>query len=257
VSNRGNINWHLQEVCARNSMSSKLLNAVVIGSSRGIGLHLCKTLAASSKYAVIGVQRGSETKEQAQLSGVFSRLVTGVDVTKPAQVAHLQAELKEVPVSLLVVVSGILNVDDFAENLDLEGVSRHFEVNAVGPMRVVHALEGNLGHGARVSLITSRMGSIGDPPGGKCYGYRMSKAALNMFGKNLSVEWRDRGVLVSLIHPGMVATDMTAQFGVKSGQGQAVSPAHSADQIFKVCEAMTAENSGVFTHAITEKELPW
>ena len=63
---------------------------------------------------------------------------------------------------------------------DFERIRRQFEVNSIGPLRVVHALLPNLGRGSKVAIITSRMGSISDNTSGSRYGYRMSKAAVNI-----------------------------------------------------------------------------
>ena len=68
----------------------------------------------------------------------------------------------------------------------LDDVRAQLEVNAVGPLRVVRALRGTWARGAKVALITSRMGSIGDNGSGGSYGYRMSKAALNAAGVSLA-----------------------------------------------------------------------
>src|ERR1700685_3859969 len=78
------------------------------------------------------------------------------------------------------------------------------------------------GRGAEAPLIRSRMGSIDDNSSGGAYGYRMSKAALNMAGKSLAVDLRGRGVAVAILHPGMGRTDMTG------GHGGSVEPVDAA-----------------------------
>lgn len=103
--------------------------------------------------------------------------------------------------------------------------------------------------GAKVGLITSRMGSIDDNSSGGVYGYRMSKAALNMAGKSLAHDLRGRGVAVAILHPGMVKTDMIR------GHGQ-IEPEVAAHQLVDRLEAVTLETSGSFWHANGER-LPW
>ena len=103
--------------------------------------------------------------------------------------------------------------------------------------------------GAKVALVTSRMGSIDDNSSGGAYGYRMSKAALNMAGKSLAVDLRARGVAVAILHPGMVKTDMIG------GNGQ-VEPADAAKGLLARIDDLTLATSGAFWHMNGER-LPW
>jgi len=92
------------------------------------------------------------------------------------------------------------------ENLDFD-IREQFEVNALGALRVTHALLPNLKAGSRIVLMTSRMGSIGDNTSGSSYGYRMSKVALSMAGKSWLTT--SNGIAVAILHPGLVQTRMT------------------------------------------------
>jgi NAD(P)-dependent dehydrogenase (short-subunit alcohol dehydrogenase family) len=93
------------------------------------------------------------------------------------------------------------------------------------------------------------MGSIDDNSSGGAYGYRMSKAALNMAGKSLALDLRDRGVTVAILHPGMVKTDMIG------GHGQ-VEPEDAARGLLARVDALTPETTGGFWHANGQR-LPW
>ena len=123
-----------------------------------------------------------------------------------------------------------------------------YEINALGPLRVTKALLPNLHAGAKVLILTSRVGSVGDNSSGGIYGYRMSKAAANMAGKNLAIDLLDRGIAVGILHPGMVATEMTGNSGVTAE--------HSVSGLLKRIEELTLENTGTFWHAEGEI-LPW
>jgi NAD(P)-dependent dehydrogenase (short-subunit alcohol dehydrogenase family) len=95
-----------------------------------------------------------------------------------------------------------------------------FRTNAFGPLILTQALLSNLTAvpNSRIRNITSRAGSIADNTGGNFYAYRSSKAALNMIGKSMAVDLKEKGVLVAMLHPGMVATPGS---GAKIGQPQA------------------------------------
>src|SRR5690606_27563059 len=135
------------------------------------------------------------------------------------------------------------------DDLDFDRIRKQFEVNALGPLRVTKALLPHLKKGSKVALITSRMGSIADNGSGGMYGYRMSKAALNMAGKSLAVDLKDRGIAVIILHPGFVRTDMTGGNGM-------IDPDESARGLIARIEELTLDRSGTFRH-MNGDELPW
>ncbi len=219
------------------------MNKILItGANRGIGLELCRQLAARGDE-VIAVCR---TASQA-LAELNVRVLDGVDVTDAASVDSLQSRLGSESLDWLINNAGILSVETL-DNLDFDAMERQFRVNSLGPLRVTAALSANLAKGSKVGIITSRMGSIEDNTSGKYYGYRMSKAAVNMAGMCLARDLKDQGVAVALLHPGMVATDMTG--------GQGVTPEHSAKGIIQRMDALDMDTTGSFWHAEGES-LPW
>ena len=86
----------------------------------------------------------------------------------------------------------------------------------MGPLRVSHALLPQMGPGSKIGIVTSRMGSIEDNTSGARYGYRMSKAAVNMAGVSLAHDLKERSIAVALLHPGFVKTEMTGGRGLVS-----------------------------------------
>jgi len=148
---------------------------------------------------------------------------------------------------VLVNNAGILARDSLDE-LDFDAIRRQFETNTLAPLRITHALLPNLGEGSKVVIITSRMGSIADNGSGGYYGYRMSKAAVNIAGVSLARDLRERGIAVLLLHPGMVATAMTGHQGVPV--------AEAAGNLVARIESLGLEQSGSFHHANGEP-LPW
>ena len=148
---------------------------------------------------------------------------------------------------MLINNAGILRRDAFGE-LDYDAMLEQYRVNALGPLRVTEALAGNLRAGSKVAIITSRVGSIDDNASGGNWGYRASKTAVNMIGRNLMHEFRPRGIAVALLHPGLVATDMTGRQGIPASE-----PARGLiDRI----DELTLDNTGTFRHA-EGYELPW
>lgn len=93
-----------------------------------------------------------------------------------------------------------------------------YKTSAIGPIFIVQALEkaGLLVKGSRVILVSSEAGSITlrhESEGGGMYGHHASKAALNMVGKLLSFDLKEKGVAVGLVHPAFMRTEMVSSAG--------------------------------------------
>lgn len=217
---------------------------VVTGANRGIGFALCERLV-ERKATVLAACRSASS----ELKKLGVEVVDKVEVTDGAGIDRLVAAVGKRSIDLLINNAGILLwAKDFPE-LDVEGIRKQFEVNALAPLRVTAALRERLGQGSKVALVTSRMGSIDDNTSGGGYGYRMSKAALNMAGKSLAVDLKGAGISVAILHPGMVRTEMIG------GRGQ-VEPSEAARGLLARIDELTLETSGGFWHANGER-LPW
>lgn len=217
---------------------------LITGANRGIGYEYCRQLHARGE-TVIAVCR--TPSEELQQLGV--RVEAGVDITSDASVADLCTRLGDTAIAVLINNAGILKRVTL-ENLDFDSIREQFEINALGALRVTHALLPNLKAGSKVVLMTSRMGSIGDNTSGSSYGYRMSKVALSMAGKSLSHDLKPREIAVAILHPGLVQTRMT---NFASG---GISPEEAVKGLLARIDALNLENTGTFWHSNGEV-LPW
>ncbi|MGE0786084.1 MAG: SDR family oxidoreductase [Sandaracinaceae bacterium] len=214
---------------------------VITGANRGIGLQLAK-LRADDHEVIAIVRRSSE--ELAALRKV--RVEDGVDVTDPAAIARVAERLDGIDV--LINNAGILRRGSL-DDLDVDDIRSQLEVNAIGPLLLSAALVHKIRRGGKVVFVTSRMGSIADNTSGGSYGYRMSKAALNMAATSFAHDVRGREIAVQLVHPGYVRTEMTG------GTGH-VGPDEAARMIWERTDELGLEESGRFVHANGEP-LPW
>jgi NAD(P)-dependent dehydrogenase (short-subunit alcohol dehydrogenase family)/predicted nuclease of restriction endonuclease-like (RecB) superfamily len=215
---------------------------LITGANRGIGHEYCRQLQARGQTAIAICRKPS-----AELTALGIQVIPGIDVTQDEDVARLQSELQGLAIDVLINNAAIIEGVSLA-NLDFDSIRRQFEVNALGPLRVTKALLGNMAAGAKVVLMTSRMGSIDDNTSGGSYGYRMSKVALCMAGKSLSLDLKPQGIAIAILHPGLVQTRMTGFSGITTETAVA--------GLLARIDGLTLGNTGTFWHSNGEV-LPW
>ncbi|MEZ4259135.1 MAG: SDR family oxidoreductase [Polyangiaceae bacterium] len=234
-----------------------MAKVLVTGSNKGIGLELVKQLKARGDE-VIAVCRQSSP----ELDALGVEVITEVDQGDDASVARFAAKMKGKKLDVVINNAAIgefggvatLKADTYVDGgigtaLDVASIQRQFNVNSVGPLRITQALLPCLSKGGKVAFVSSRAGSIGDNGSGGLYGYRMSKAALNMAAVSLTRDLAPEGISVAILHPGFIRTGMT------KGAGNDDPPVAAKGLIARIDE-LTPETSGTFWHANGEK-LPW
>lgn len=209
---------------------------LITGANRGLGLEFARQYAEAG-WTVIGTAR---RPAQATDLKALDAEILALDVADRDSVEALAAELEGRAIDMLINNAGIfprvseidkVNADDYAQTL---------MVNTLGPVLVTQALMPNLRRGElkRIVNITSQLGSIERNSGG-FYGYRESKAALNMFTKTLASELGPDGFICLAIHPGWVRTDM-------GGQNANLSPQESVSAMRAVIANVTADDNGAY-----------
>lgn len=162
-----------------------------------------------------------------------------------------RVEADGLTVEWLVNVAGVMFLDNI-DTVDYDDVRNQFEINTIGPLRVVRALRGSLAQGSKVGIFTSRVGSLNDNTSGGDYAYRISKAAANMVALNLHHDLSKQGVAVQALHPGLVNTDLLNAMTEEDRTQYASAfqaPTDAAANIIAVLDKLTLENSGKFQHA--------
>ena len=227
---------------------------LIIGADRGIGLAICRQLAARGEAVVAACLGGGEAYD-----GSAVEVLPDIDVTSGAAVARMAEALAARSeregggrIDCLIHVAGVLGLDALG-NLDYDDIRRQIEINTVGPLRAVEAALPHLAADAKVGIVTSRVGSLADNGTGRMYAYRVSKAGANMVALNLHHDLSKRGIAVAALHPGMVATDLTKDI---PGDFQYISPDEAAEGLIRRMDALTLETSGRFWHA-NGQALPW
>lgn len=217
---------------------------LVTGANRGIGLALVRQLHDRGD-TVIATCRSSSR----ELDAVGCRVTEGIDVGRDDVGERLDASLASDERLDVVVNNAGVGGWDSLESLDLDQARRQFDINTLGPLRVSLALLPRLRRGDKIGFVSSKAGSIGDRPSGGNYGYRISKSALNMAAANLARDLTPRGILVAVLHPGFVRTDMVG------GAGN-VDPRDAAAGLIARLDELDETRSGRFFHA-DGSEIPW
>jgi NAD(P)-dependent dehydrogenase (short-subunit alcohol dehydrogenase family) len=227
---------------------------VVVGANKGMGLEFCRQLVARGEAVVATCRRAS-----ADLRALPLRIVEEVDVTSDAACARLARELGGMRIDGLILNAGVFDSSSLGA-LDFDRMRHEYDVDALGPLRVVQALLPNLGAGSKIVLVGSRAGSIGDNTSGRNYGYRMAKAALNMASASLAHDLRPRGVAVVVLHPGVVDTDLLraarGTLGRLVEMVDAIAPDVAVSDMLARIDELTLDTSGRFVHR-NGQELPW
>ena len=149
-----------------------------------------------------------------------------------------------------------LETDFFLKNMQVNALASLLIAKHIRPL--LSKAERSNEQPAIFATISARVGSISDNQLGGWYSYRMSKAALNMGMKNLSIEWSRslKDMCVVVMQPGTVNTQLSAPFQSNVADEQLFSPAYSAECLLEVLSKMNATQSGSFVDWAGES-IPW
>jgi NAD(P)-dependent dehydrogenase (short-subunit alcohol dehydrogenase family) len=237
--------------------------ALVTGANRGIGLAL-STVLAERGWRVIATCRDPEHADELKALSAKHPAVTidRLDVTDSAALDALAARYRRQPIDVLINNAGILGDPDAQQlgRFDQKTFEDVLRVNAYAPLRVAQAFLDNVAASQQKKIITltSRAGSIAvADQAHDNYFYRMSKSASNMSMRLLQNDVRARGIVVGLISPGPVDTQMNREWRHGAPASPSLqSPMQSAAALVKLIERLTPEQAA---HALNYdgEELPW
>lgn len=180
----------------------------LVGASTGIGLACAQALRAAGAQVLVSARKPQGVLDWAVQDALVQWYP--LDVCDGAQVqATAQSILAQGPLDMVVYAAGVYQAQR-ATAMDLDAMLQHDKVNYQGALQVIHAvlphmLQRGSGH---ISLLSSVAGWRGLPNG---LAYGPTKAALTHLAETLYIDLQDRGIGVSVVNPGFVATPLTAQ----------------------------------------------
>ena len=248
--------------------NSFLKTALVIGGGRGIGLGFVRRLLADDSIdRVYATYRRVESATEL-LAMTDSRLCCfQMDIIDESQIAAVIQKIQTETSTLHYVINsvGVLHEGEMQpekslRHINSEQLLRYFQVNSIGAILLFKQVQPLLKHGDRsiLATISAKVGSIGDNQVGGWYGYRASKAALNMFIKNTAIEYKrtcPQAILVAL-HPGTTDTRLSLPFQRNVPPDKLFSVDRTVGQLLTVMDGLEISDSGEF-FSWDGSRLPW
>lgn len=219
-----------------------MATVMIVGATRGIGLELVRQYAAQGDN-VIACARDTEAAAllDTEAANHTNIRIEQLDVAQPDSINAAAERVGSEAIDTVIVVSGVVGgmhqtIDDF----DMDAWHEALNTNTIGPILVARAFKANLvASGAGNLMILSSQLAASTWPFGGMYIYSTTKAAVGKAAKILSIDWKDEPIIVSVMHPGYVQTDM-------GGPNAEITPEESASGIRNVITGLTPEDSGNF-----------
>jgi NAD(P)-dependent dehydrogenase (short-subunit alcohol dehydrogenase family) len=215
---------------------------MIVGASRGIGLELTKQYATAGDNVLACVRdTGAAPKLDEIASSAGNINIEQLDIADPDSIESASKNIGDTAIDSVIIVAGALGGEHQSiDDIDIEEWHRTLDTNTIGPMKVASAFKSNLvasGKG-NLMILSSQLAASTWPLGGS-YIYSSTKAAVSKVGQILAIDWAEDPIIVSIMHPGWVQTDM-------GGPHAEITAEESASGIRNVISGLTKADSGNF-----------
>lgn len=244
--------WHTGQ--GTQTWDRVMASILITGANRGLGLEFARQYAQDGWRVFACCRDPDRASELQSLQDQHTSLLSihPLDVTDHHQIERLAEQLRDEPLDVLLNNAGLYGPKKMVlGQLDYQAWAEVFAVNTLAPVKLAECFLPALERGERklIASLTSRMGSIANNTEGRHYLYRSTKAALNSAMKSLAIDLQPRNMVVVVIHPGWVRTDM-------GGEHADLSPAESVQAVRKLLDQATLAESGKF-FSYDGREIPW
>lgn len=233
---------------------AKPQHVIVTGANRGLGLALTTNLVTrgdqvTATVRALPLDSGSALATLQALHPTRLQ-IHACDMTKPESISAFAVAMQAHDIAGLINNAGVWGDHQRIDDLNFAEAAHLYQVNALAPLQLSLALRTPLrrGHG-KILHITSGLASIADNQSGGNYGYRMSKAALNMMSKSLAIDLKAEGIVSAVVEPGWAQTDM-------GGPNAPTTVEDSVRGLIEQFDALNASASGQFL-SYRGGTMPW
>ena len=244
--------------------------ALVVGATQGIGLGFVNQLLADDRIQqVYGTYRNPETAQALMTLAENAQGLTCIpmDVTDEGTIAAAVEKIQHQSerLDLVIYCVGVLHDGNFqpeksVRQLEADRLLRSFQVNAIGASLLAKHLLPLLKHEQAnvLAAVSAKIGSIGDNRLGGWYGYRASKAALNMLMKTAAIEYsrKSPSTIIALLHPGTTDTRLSQPFQRGVPPEKLFPVERTVSQLMTVIDGLESSDSGEFFNWDGSR-LPW
>jgi NAD(P)-dependent dehydrogenase (short-subunit alcohol dehydrogenase family) len=231
-----------------------MTTVLITGANRGLGLEFCRQYAGQGWNVLACCRNPGQANGLIALGQRYPSItIAALDVADFSQIDSLSQKLRDTRIDVLINNAGVY--DDKRSNgfgqLDYQAWNNSLLINAQAPVKMAEAFLPHIKRSDKKLLvnISSLMGSIADNGSGGSMFYRTSKAALNAAMKSLSIDLRNQGIGVLILHPGWVQTDM-------GGANALIDSKTSVSGMCAVIDDFTLAQSGAFIN-YDGKAMPW
>ena len=221
---------------------------LITGANRGIGLEITRQLLGLGERVIATCRNPGKAADLSALSGSLD--VHELDVTDHEETVALSRKLDGTTIDVLINNAGYMAEQQSVDDMSFSQWMDSFAVNAVAPWRISTEFVSQvaLSKHPRIVTLTSQMASL-ERAASDRVAYRSSKAAANMAMRTLAMEWESRGIVVCMLHPGWVRTDM-------GGNSASLGTEESATGLVSVIDGLSMKDNGHFLDH-NGHTLPW
>ena len=227
-------------------------SVLIIGGSSQIGLAIAKESSAAGAVVSVISRQAASSKTAAPETTPFY-WYQDAEQTEASSQQQIDLALEHQPDTIFICNGVLHDADSMPEKnllqLNSELLEKRFHTNVTVPALYLQALYRYLikKPNIKVLVLSAKVGSISDNRLGGWYSYRMTKAALNMLVKNLSIEVERVNKTASLVtlHPGTTDTPLSEPFQKNLPEGQLQTPQQTAKRLLKVSDSLKPEQTGL------------
>jgi NAD(P)-dependent dehydrogenase (short-subunit alcohol dehydrogenase family) len=217
---------------------------MIVGATRGIGLELTKQYSNEGNQVIACARDTGNSSLLDEVASASDNIkIEQLDIADPVSIESASSRIGEGAIDSVIIVAGWVGGmpdNQTIDNIDIDEWHNTLNINTIGPLLVAKAFKSNMAASGKGNfmILSSQLAASTWPMGGM-YIYSTTKAAVSKVGQILALDWAEDPIIVSVMHPGWVQTDM-------GGPTAEITAEESASGIRNVISGLTKEDSGNF-----------